>query len=202
MMTFFFELAPENGVIGCEETYTPEDDETNNVDGRTAGSEGLGKRGKDDDHELKTVHALTTDNIGQHTETKLAHDGTSRGGQLDGVVRGSGHLAGARVVHDTQHNGQHRGSEDVVRVGKETDTGNNTGAHMVPAKRRLVNLGQGKSSSLIEVRNIGELVVEVGVSRVTTRRLAKAGDGGGVVLGVLSRTHCGELGCESGRESV
>lgn len=176
-----------------KKTYTPEDDEANNVDGRAIRSERLRKRGKDDDHELQTVHALTSDNIGKHTKPKLANNGTSRGGQLDGIVRGRRHLSGARVVDDTQHDGQHRGSEDVVRVGEEADTGDDAGADMVPSERSLVNLGQSKTTALIQVACGGELVVPVCVGSITTRRLAKVGDGAGV-LGVVSRTHRGGMG--------
>jgi hypothetical protein len=52
---------------------------------------------------------------------------------------------------------------------------------VVPAERRLVNLSEGESSSLVGVGNVGEVIVEVVESGVST---------GGLVEGSGRRGHC------------
>src|SRR6478735_2485583 len=141
--------------------YTPEDDKTNKRGGRRTGSQGLGKSRKDDDNKLQTIHPLTTDNIGQHTKSKLSNNSTSRSRKLDSVIRASSKLSLARIIHNTQHDGQHGHAEDIVGVSKETNTSNDTGADMVPSERSLVDLGEGKTTTLIGVGDVSKVVVKV-----------------------------------------
>ena len=49
--------------------------------------------------------------------------------------------------------------EDIVGIGEETNTGNDDGTHMVPAKGRLVNLGQGETTSLVGVLDVSKVIV-------------------------------------------
>jgi hypothetical protein len=126
----------------------------------------LRQRGPDDENQLQPVHLLAANNVSKRTEPDLADDGSGRGSKLDGRVLGRGE--GALVVlsvDDTQHNRQQRHAEDVVAVGEEAGAGHQTGAHMVPAKRRLVDFGQGQTTTLIRVLDVREVVVEV-VERV------------------------------------
>jgi hypothetical protein len=44
---------------------------------------------------------------------------------------------------------------------KETDTGDENGAHMVPAERRLVDLREGETTTLVGVGDVSVVVVEV-----------------------------------------
>lgn len=78
---------------------------------------------------------------------------------LDGCVGRRGDYTGLGgcilPVHNTQHGGNQIDSEDIVSIGEETNTGHNNGADMVPAEGSLIDLGQGKSSSLIRIRNVG-----------------------------------------------
>lgn len=134
--------------------HTPENDETNDVtSGRTRG-QSLADCGKDNDDKFETIHLLTTDQVGQHTETKLANNSSGRGSQLDGVIRAGRHSSDARVVDYSQHGGQERGREDVVGISEETNTGDNTSADMVPAERGLVDLGEGEATTLVEIGDV------------------------------------------------
>ena len=63
---------------------------------------------------------------------------------------------------------QERYDEDVVGVGKETDTGYNTSSYMIPAERGFVDFSESKSSALIGILNVGEIVVEVVESGIPT----------------------------------
>ena len=69
-------------------------------------------------------------------------------------------------VDDTQHGGHQAHGKDIVGIGEETDARDGDGAHMIPAERSLVNLSERKSSSLIGVRDVGVVVVEVVEGRV------------------------------------
>lgn len=143
---------------------TPEDDGSSNGHGRRAGCEGLSDGSEDDDDQFKTVHLLTTDDISEETETKLTDDSSSRGSDLDGSVGGDGDFSrGSRVlpVDDTKHSSHDTNGEDVVGIGEETDTSDQTGADMVPAERSLVNLSERESAALIGVGDMGVVVVEV-----------------------------------------
>lgn len=97
---------------------TPEDDDTNDGNGWRGGGESLSQDSDDHDNQLKTVHLLTTDNIGESTESQLTEDSSGRGGDLDGSVLRSAHDTWvgsiALEVDDTQHNGEEGGSEDLV----------------------------------------------------------------------------------------
>ncbi len=144
---------------GAYHNDTPEDDDTDDVHRGRRRGQGLGESGKDDHDELETVHALATNDIGKSTEAELADDGTSRGGELDGSIRRGGHLADAGVVDNAEHECQKRDGEDVVRVGKETDTGNHDGTDMVPAEGGPVDLGEGKTAALVDILDVDEVVV-------------------------------------------
>jgi len=47
---------------------------------------------------------------------------------------------------------------------------------MVPSKRGLINLSKGKTSSLVRVSNVGEVIVEVVEGSVASRGLVYGGD--------------------------
>jgi hypothetical protein len=85
---------------------------------------------------------------------------------------------GGLPVDNTQHGGHHVNSKDIVGIGEETNTGHGDCSDVVPyismslehgvrswgsltAKGSLVDLGEGESSSLVRVGNMGEVVVEV-----------------------------------------
>jgi hypothetical protein len=53
---------------------TPEADNTSDGNGAARGGESLSESSEDDDDELKTVHALATDNVGQDTEDNLSNN--------------------------------------------------------------------------------------------------------------------------------
>ena len=57
------------------------------------------------------------------------------------------------LVDDTQHDSQQRHTEDVVAVGEEASPSDQDSTNVVPTKRRLVDLGEGKSSTLIGILN-------------------------------------------------
>lgn len=61
------------------------------------------------------------------------------------------------------------------RVGEETNAGDDNGTDMVPAKRRLVNLGQCQTTALVGVSDMCEVVVEVVESGVSARGLVVPG---------------------------
>jgi hypothetical protein len=62
--------------------------------------------------------------------------------------------------------------------GEEPNTGDDDGANMVPAERGLVDLRQRETSSLIGIRDVGVVVVEVVE---------------GSVASCSSGRHCGQL---------
>jgi len=62
-------------------------------------------------------------------------------------------------------------------IRKEADSGNHNGADMVPAERRLVDLGECQAATLIRILDMDELVVEVGVRRVPARCLLDGSHG-------------------------
>lgn len=104
---------------------------------------------------------FATYNVGKSTKSKLANDGSRAGGQLDGSIRVGGHLARAGVVDYTQHGGQERHGEDVVGIRKETNAGHEDRPHVVPAERRLVDLGQGKATTLVGVLDVSLVGAQV-----------------------------------------
>jgi hypothetical protein len=135
--------------------HTPEDDQANDWGSRAGTNERLSESRDNDEDQLKTVHLLTSNDIGKGTETKLSDDSTGGGRELDSSILGSGESALVVVpVDDTQHDGQEGHAEDVVGVREETGTGDQDGAHMVPAKGSLVDLRESEASALIGVFNV------------------------------------------------
>jgi hypothetical protein len=64
----------------------------------------------------------------------------------------------------------------IVGVSEKSDTCNNTGPDMVPSKRCLINLSEGKASSLVRVSNVGEVIVEVVEGSVASGGFVYGGD--------------------------
>lgn len=151
---------------------TPEDDKTDDGDSGRVRRKSLGDGCEDDDHEFETVHLLTTDNIGEVTETNLTNDGTTRGSNLDGSVGRLGDLArvllGVLPVNDTKHVGDETNGEDVVGISEETNTGDDDSANVVPAEGSLVNLGKSESATLVGVFDVSEVIVEVVEGGIST----------------------------------
>lgn len=125
---------------------TPENDDTDNGDSRRGRGKRLSESCEDDQDELETVHPLTTDTIGEVTETELSDDSTGGGRDLDSSVGRGRDLAGVGLsvvpVDDSQHGGDKRDGEDVVGIGEETGTSHDNGTNVVPAERSLVDLGK------------------------------------------------------------
>lgn len=69
----------------------------------------------------------------------------------------------------------------IVRISEEANTGDDAGTDMVPAKRRLIDLGEGKTTTFVGIRDVGEVVVEVVEGGVTA--------GGAVARDVCVGTH-------------
>jgi hypothetical protein len=157
---------------------TPEDDEADNRRPGTGTSQGLSESCDNDENQLKTVHLLAANNIGQSAESELTNDSAGRCGHFNGRVLGCGERA--LVVHNTQHNGQQRYADyygvsardsfgpicsakhtNIIRIGEEPSTGHQTGAYMVPAEGCLVDFGEGESAALVGVGYVGEIIVEV-----------------------------------------
>ena len=65
-------------------------------------------------------------------------------------------------------------TKDIVCIREETNAGHHDGTDVIPAKGRLVDLGEGESSTLIGVGNVGEIIVEVVERGVTARGLVVA----------------------------
>jgi hypothetical protein len=163
-----------------QETYhenAPEDDDADDVHGRRGRRQGLGKGGKDNENQFEAVHLLAADDISQGAEAELADNSTGRSGELDGRVGGGGHVADARVVDNAKHEGQERDGEDVVRICEEADASHDDGADMVPSEGGTVDLGEGKTPPLIDILNVGEVIVEVVVGVVAARRLVSRSHG-------------------------
>lgn len=138
--------------------HTPEDEQTNNGDSLGRGRERLSEGSEDDDHELETIHPLTTDNISQDTEPNLTDDGTGRGSDLDGRIGGGGERAGLGLrvgeVDNAQHLHDQVDGEDVVGISEETNTSDYDGADVVPAEGGLVNLGESETAALVGVGDV------------------------------------------------
>ncbi len=83
---------------------------------------------------------------------------TGRGRDLDSRVRvggdGSGLVLGVDPVDYTQHGGHEVDGKQVVGIGEEANAGDYAGADVVPAKGRLVDLGEGETTALIGVGNV------------------------------------------------
>ena len=134
----------------------------------------MGQGGKDDDDQLESVHALSTNDIGKSTEANLPEDSPSRSCNLDGRV-GTGidrsWLTGIVPVDDSQHVRHQADSKDIVGIGEEPDSSDDDGPNMVPSERGLVNFGESKSSSLIRVSDMGVVIVKVVECSIATTRL-------------------------------
>jgi hypothetical protein len=59
----------------------------------------------------------------------------------------------------------------IIGIGEETNTGDNTGADVIPSEGSLVDLGESETTSLIGIVDVDEVVVEVVVGIVTSRSL-------------------------------
>ena len=61
--------------------------------------------------------------------------------------------------NDAQHGGNEVDSKDVIGVGEETYAGDDNGTDMIPTKRSLIDLGKGKTSTLIGILDLPQLSV-------------------------------------------
>ena len=145
--------------------HTPEDDDTDNRSGSRSRGQSLGESGEDDQNELKTVHLLAANDVGQPAETELTEDSATRGSNLDGGIGigryHAGVLLGFLPVDHAQHGGHQVDGENVVGISEETDTSDDNGTDVVPAEGSFVDFRKGKSTPLVGVDNVGEVIVEV-----------------------------------------
>jgi hypothetical protein len=73
----------------------------------------------------------------------------------------------------------------IVGISEETDTSDDAGADVIPAKGSLVDLSEGETTALVGVGDVGEVIVEVVEGGVSTGGLIEGnGSGDG---------HCVEL---------
>ena len=82
----------------------------------------MGESSKDDDDQFKSVHALSSDNIGEVSKTKLTENSSAGGSDLDGGIRvgGNGSVRFAVIEIDhTQHASDQVDGEDLVIVRLE-----------------------------------------------------------------------------------
>jgi len=79
-------------------------------------------------------------------------------------------------INYAHHGRQERNDEDVVGIGKETNTSHNASSYMVPAKRGLVDFRESKTSALIGIANVSEIIVEVVEGGVSSGGLSKGSD--------------------------
>ena len=97
--------------VDCFRKDLPEDDEANDRHARRGGGEGLSECCEDYEDQLKTIHPLSADHIGQPTEANLTDDSTATGSDLDGSVRSSWNVSGVLLcvlpVNDSEHVGYH-----------------------------------------------------------------------------------------------
>ena len=157
---------------------TPEDYETHNGHGLGWSRESLSQSREDDDDQLKSVHAFTTDNISEVTKAQLTDDSSTRSSNLNSRVgiRWDRALGwGSLPVNYTQHGGDQVDGEDIVGIREETNTSDHTGADVVPSERSLVDLSEGQSSSLIGILNMGEVIVEVVEGSIAASGLVELG---------------------------
>jgi len=81
---------------------SPDNENTNDVNGRSVTRKGLSEGSNDDDHEFDTVHLLTTDDISQPTKQELTDEGTDGGGDFDAKILVGVELS-TRAVDISQH---------------------------------------------------------------------------------------------------
>ena len=93
----------------------------------------------------------------------MTEDCTTRCCDLDGSIGGWRNytLVLSLPVDYTELTSDQVDSENVVCIGEETNTCDNDSSHMVPAERCLVDFSERKSSSLVGILDVGEVVVEV-----------------------------------------
>lgn len=84
------------------------------------------------------------------------------------------------------------GPSYIVRISEETNTGDDTSTNMVPAKGSFVDLGERKTTTLIGILNVGEIIVEVVEGIVASTGLVGRDNG-------RLRRHCKE--CFATRET-
>ena len=53
----------------------------------------------------------------------------------------------------TQHSGCHVDGKDIVCIGEKTDTSNDTGTNMAPAKLSIINLLESLATALVGIDN-------------------------------------------------
>ena len=92
---------------------SPHDDNTVNVGRRASSSNGLTERTDDDNDQLKTVHSLSTNDIGEITEQQLTAESTDGVGDLDTKILVVGVFA-IVTVDIADHGGCYRDGEDVI----------------------------------------------------------------------------------------
>ena len=114
----------------------------------------MSESGEDNQDEFKPVHLLSSNHVGEETETELTDNCTARGCNFDGCVRGFWNGAWCIFVvlpvDGTQHVCYHANGEDVVGIlvqldtyfdaaasthvtySEETNTSNDNGANVIP----------------------------------------------------------------------
>ena len=80
------------------------------------------------------THPLTSENICEPTKEKLSDNVTDRRGNLDTEILVRSERRCAVVIDNTEHRCDDGNRENVVGIGEETDTGNQTDLHVEPAK--------------------------------------------------------------------
>lgn len=160
------ELRGNDGGKGIVTTDTDTDNDTPDDQGSrerediTVSRESLTEGSNNNNHQLDTVHALASQAIGKGTESDLTDEGSNRGSDLDTKIQIRGE--GTTVVDHAQHGGDEVDSEQIVGIGEETDTGDQTGADVEPAKLGIVNLGKCLATALVELVGVQLCVVVSG----------------------------------------
>jgi hypothetical protein len=96
--------------------YTPEDNKTNDRHSRRWRGKRLSESSEDNDHQLQTVHLLTTNHICEVSESELTKNRTTGGSDFDGgVARRRNCTLGDVVLEEnyTQHRGHQVDGEDL-----------------------------------------------------------------------------------------
>ena len=135
--------------------HAPEYDYADNRDGRRVGGKGLSQGGEDDDDELQTVHSFAADDISQDPEADLTDDCAGGSGDLDGGVGSCRDATFLRLcilpVDYAEKIGDQTDGEQVVCVGEEANAGDDDCSDMIPAKRGLVDLSKGETTTLVGI---------------------------------------------------
>lgn len=160
------ELGGDDGRKGVVTTDTDTDNDTpDNQSSRereniTVSRESLTEGSNNNNHQLDTVHALASQAIGKGTESDLTEEGSDRGSDLDTKIQIRGEST--IVVDHAQHGGDEVDGEQIVGIGEETDTGDQTGADVEPAKLGIVDLGKCLTTALVELVGVQLCVVVSG----------------------------------------